>query len=342
MRVLVFGGTGFIGYHVVRTLRAQGDDVVVVCRNTGTVAELFDDQVMAIGGDLATLVTADYREMLQGFDAVVFAAGVDERCAVEGDATGFFQCANVWPCEQIFAAIPHTTVRRAVLLGSIFSWLDQQKPELQLAAQHPYIRSRVDQDRVSHAALAGSDCVLVTVQVPWVFGTAPHRESQWSALVAYVRAAAPLVCIRGGAGMLSVTTLAQAVSGALRFPAKSMSLPVGDENLTYIELMQRLGVIVGRQDSQRVNPISDGFFHNLSALGEFVGRIFGKQAGGLDMNGMADLLCQEIFSDVGESRALLHYSGGDLDEALRQTVDSIPESFLMSSWRKSINWFARA
>lgn len=341
MRVLVFGGTGFIGYHVVRVLRAQGDEVAVVCRNTGSVAELFDDQVMAISGDLETLETADYLEMLQGFDAVVFAAGVDERCAVEGDALEFFQRANVWPCEQIFAAIPHTSVRRAVLLSSIFSWLDQQKPELQLAGQHPYIRSRVEQDRVSHAAITDSDCVLVTVQVPWVFGTAPHRESQWSALVAYVRAAAPLVCIRGGAGMLSVTTLATAVSGALRFPSKSISLPVGDENLSYIELMQRLGTIVGRQDS-RVNLISDGFFHNLSALGEFVGRIFGKQAGGLDMNGMADLLCQEIFFDVAESRTLLHYSGGDLDEALRETVENIPESFLMSSWRKSINWFARA
>ena len=124
MRVLVIGGTGFIGYHVVQALRVQGDDVAVLCRNSEAVAELFDDQVTAISGDVATLETADYQAILQGFDAVIFAAGVDERSEVDGDAVEFFQRANVWPCEQLFAAIPHTGVRRAVLLSSIFSWLD--------------------------------------------------------------------------------------------------------------------------------------------------------------------------------------------------------------------------
>jgi dihydroflavonol-4-reductase len=341
MHVLVIGGTGFIGYHVVLALRAQGDQVAVMCRNPGAAVELFNNEVTAISGDVATLETEDYRQLLQGFDAVVFAAGVDERCDVEGDAVAFFQRANVWPCEQLFAAIPHTNVRRAVLLNSIFSWLDQKEPALQLSQQHPYIRSRVEQNRVAHAAIADSQCVLVTIQVPWVFGAAPHRESQWSTLVAYVRAAAPMMCIRGGASMLSVTALAAAVSGALRFPKESMSLPVGDENLSYVELMQRLAVLVGRSDRQ-VSPISDGLFQNLTALGEFVGGLFGKQAGGLDMNNIVDLLCREIFFDPSASQALLQYSRGDLDEALQDTVASIPENFWMSSWRKSLNWFARA
>lgn len=341
MRVLVIGGTGFIGYHVVKTLRAQGDDVAVLCRNPEAAVELFHDEITAISGDVATLKTDDYCQMLQGFDAVIFAAGVDERCEVEGDATEFFRQANVWPCEQLFAAIPHTNVRRAVLLNSIFAWLDKQQPELQLAEQHPYIRSRVEQDRVSHAAVAGSDCVLVTVQVPWVFGTAPHRDSQWSTLVNFVRAAAPLICIRGGASMLSVTTLAVAISGALRFPERSISLPVSDENLTYIQLIKRLGLLVGRKD-QQVRNVSDGFFRDIASLGEFAGKMFGKQPGGLDMNYMSDLLCREIFFDPAESQRLLHYSGGDLDKALRDTVVSIPENLWMSGWRKYINWFVRA
>jgi dihydroflavonol-4-reductase len=253
MHVLVIGGTGFIGYHVVNALRAQGDDVAVLCRNAEAAVELFSDEVTAISGDVATLEAADYRELLQGFDAVVFAAGVDERCEVEGDAIAFFQRANVWPCEQLFAAIPHTNVRRAVLLSSIFAWLDQQQPALELAKKHPYIRSRIEQDRISHQAVAGSDCVLVTVQVPWVFGTAPHRESQWSTLVGYARAGTPLMCIRGGASMLSVATLAAAVSGALRYPTESMSLPVSDENITYIRTDAALvRYPVGRQGSQSV------------------------------------------------------------------------------------------
>lgn len=339
MRVLVIGGTGFIGYHTVRALRTRGDDVVVLCRHPAVVDELFAGEAGAVAGDIGALRTADYRELLQGFDGVVFAAGADERCEVEGDAREFFFRANVEPCEQLFRAIPGSSVRRAVLLSSVFVWLAGQHPALQLAERHPYIASRLEQDRVSHAALAGSDCVLVTVQVPWVFGVSPHRESQWGALVSYARAAAPLMCIRGGASMLSVQAVAQAVSGALRYPSHSLSLPVGDENLTYVALIQRLCAIVGRKDSQ-VRPVSDSFFRDLTALGDFFGRLFGKQSG-LDLNGMADLLFEELFFDASESQALLHYAGGDLDEALRDMVASLPEGVLMGSWRKSLNWFAR-
>src|SRR6478736_3587390 len=41
MRVLVIGGTGFIGYHVVKALQAQGDEVAVLCRNAQAASELF-------------------------------------------------------------------------------------------------------------------------------------------------------------------------------------------------------------------------------------------------------------------------------------------------------------
>lgn len=339
MRVLVIGGTGFIGYHVVRELGAQGDEVVVLCRNPDAVEELFGGKVAALQGDITALHTADYVELLQGFDGVVFAAGADERSEVVGDAWTFFHAANVWPCEQLFAAIPASPVRRAVLLNSVFAWLAGQQPELKLAEQHPYIRSRVEQDRVSHAALAGSDCVLVTVQVPWVFGDAPHRESQWAALVNFVRGATPLMCIRGGASMMSVQALARAVSGALRFPQASISLPVGDENLAYAELMRRLCPLVKRKD-QQVRPIRDGFFQDITAMGHFFGQLFGRQFG-IELNGMADILFQDLFFDPAESQALLHYRGGDLDAALADTVAAIPENPLMSGWRQSLNWFVR-
>ena len=180
MRVLVIGGTGFIGYHVVNCLLAAGMDVYVLCRNTGAVASLFPAAVTGVQGDINSLAVADYQRLLAGMDGVVFAAGADERSKVEGDAEAFFLRANVWPCEQLFAAVAQSTVRRAVLLGSVFAWLDAQQPALGLSQQHCYIRSRVIQDRVAHAALRDSGCILTTLQVPWVFGTCPHRPSQWA------------------------------------------------------------------------------------------------------------------------------------------------------------------
>lgn len=338
MRVFVIGGTGFIGYHIVRALQEKQVAVTVLCRNTDVVATLFGEGVQTVAGDIGQLLTADYVEMLQGFDGVVFAAGVDERSKVEGDAAGFFYQANVWPCEQFFAAVPQTSVKHAVLLSSVFLWLDQLHPDLELTRYHPYIRSRAEQHAAAQSALKDSGCVLATLLVPWIFGVSPHRQTQWASLVNYVRAAVPLMCIKGGANMMSVESLAQAVCGALEYTVESGMHPVGDCNLHYTELMRKLCNPVGRSD-RRVYPVSDDFFRDLTSVGNFFSRVFGIQSG-LDMSRMADLLLQDIFYDPADSQALFHYAGGDLQRALEDTVADVPESKLLGGWRTSINWFS--
>lgn len=337
MRVLVIGGTGFIGYHIVQTLAAAGMSVQVLSRQPERAAAWFPAGVTGVAGDIDALETGDYERLLAGIDGVVFAAGADERSKVEGDAEPFFFRANVQPCERLFAAVARSGVRRAVLLNSVFAWLDAAQPELGLARQHCYIRSRVVQDRVSHDALRGSACVLTTLQVPWVFGASPLRSSQWESLVQFVRAAVPLMCIRGGANMLSVQSLAEAVRGALLHPVASSTLPVGDENLTYVELMQRLCPLVRRRDNQ-VRLLPDSFFRDLTAIGHYFSDVFGIQSG-IELQGMGDLLLRDIFFDPAPGKALLQYAGGDLDEALAGMVAAIPESVLMAGWRRSINWF---
>ncbi|HQQ63646.1 MAG TPA: NAD(P)H-binding protein [Pseudomonadales bacterium] len=338
MRVLVVGGTGFIGYHIVQALRKKNAVVSVLCRNADVVAALFGEDVAALRGDVGELQTADYIELLKGFDGIVFAAGADERSKIEGDAEEFFYRANVWPCEQLFAAIPQTSVRHAVLLNSVFLWLDQQSPDLELTRHHPYIRSRVAQNAVAQAAVRDSACVLATLLVPWIFGASPHRQTQWSSLVNYVRGAVPLMCIKGGANMMSVESLAQAVCGALEYTESSGTYPVGDCNLHYTELMQRLCEPAGRKD-QHVYPVSDDFFRDLGHVGNFFSRVFGIQSG-LGISQMADLLLQDIFYDPAPSQALFQYAGGDLSAAFAATVADVPESKLLGGWRNSLNWFA--
>ncbi len=338
MRVLVIGGTGFIGYHVVRALVQQQAQVSVLCRHVESVDEIFGASVQGVRGDIGTLLKADYIELLRVFDAVVFAAGVDERSKVEGDVDDFFYRANVWPCEQLFAALPQTPVRHAVLLSSIFLWLNEQQPQLDLTRHHPYIRSRFEQNRIAQEAVKNSPCVLTTLLVPWIFGSSPHRVTQWSTVINYARAAVPLMCIEGGANMMSVQVLAQAVCGALHYPESSSVLPVGDENLSYAELIQRLGRLAGRADAS-VRPVSAGFFRDLTATGKFFSRLFGLQSG-IDLTHMADLLLQDIHFDPADSQRLLHYSGGDLDRAFQETVASVPEGKLLEGWRQTLNWFA--
>ena len=66
MRVLVTGGTGFVGQHLVRRLQERGDQVVVSTRNAAKVAKVFGDGVEALEWDPLSGPIS-----VEGIDAVV-------------------------------------------------------------------------------------------------------------------------------------------------------------------------------------------------------------------------------------------------------------------------------
>lgn len=334
--ILVIGGTGFIGYHAVHALLDEGDAVTVLCRHPAVADRLFDGRVTTCSADVLTLEADDYRDILDGHHAVVFAAGVDERARIEGDADAFFTRHNITPVANLCTALRNSTVRHAVLLNSIFSWLHQQKPELELTAHHPYIHSRVLQDTTAHTALHGSDCILTTLHVPWVFGHCPHRPSQWQGLVNYVRGSMVMHSIQGQLNVMSVRALAQAIAGACRYPQRSSSLPVGDHNLSQLELMQHIAHCAGRPDA-RARLLSDAFFSDLTRLGGFFHDVFGLEEG-LSVSHLPALLLQDITFDPAFSQQQLHYTGGDWLTAIEETVHGVDENTLMTGWRKWLNW----
>ncbi|MHC4451665.1 MAG: TIGR01777 family oxidoreductase [Planctomycetota bacterium] len=66
MRVLVTGGTGFVGAHLVRRLKERGDQVVVATRNAAKVRKVFGDGVEALEWDPTSGPIS-----VQGIDGVI-------------------------------------------------------------------------------------------------------------------------------------------------------------------------------------------------------------------------------------------------------------------------------
>jgi len=65
MKVLVAGGTGFVGQPLVEALLARGDTVTVMSRSKDTVSKAFGDKVKA----------ATYEGSFEGYDAIINLAG---------------------------------------------------------------------------------------------------------------------------------------------------------------------------------------------------------------------------------------------------------------------------
>ena len=102
MKVLVTGGTGFVGSHAVRTLLADGHDVSVLARTPQKVAPLMEkmgvdpDGVEVVAGDITDEGSVD--AAVAGCDAVVHTAAVvatDPTAEEAMEATNLAGATNV-------------------------------------------------------------------------------------------------------------------------------------------------------------------------------------------------------------------------------------------------------
>jgi len=336
----VIGGTGFIGYHIVHALLAQGFRVRALTRNIERARAMFPAAVDYAQGDLDSLSADELATLMSSCNTVVFAAGIDERTEPEGDAREFFRRANVESAEKVFRAAQQAHMTHAVLLSSVFLNLHHQHPELKLADKHPYIASRVEQHRVSEE-IAHNHFVLTTLEIPWVFGTAPHVTSQWNSLVTYVRSATPLLCCRGGVNVVSVQSVAEATVSVLKHATSTSTQAIGDLNLGYQQLVEMLCHYAGRRD-QQVRMVNVEVFQKLMQAGGLFRQLFNIPAG-LDIRYLPELLMRDIYIDTPvdnrESPRPLNYTTGLAEQAIRDTVMAAPESRYVKGWRTLLNVF---
>lgn len=315
MRVLLIGGTGFIGYHAACELNDRGHEVVVLARSAPK-ENLLPAGAGIVLGDITGLSAADLMPVLEGVDAAVFAAGADDREVPAPPAYSHFHRANVTPVVQLVEAGKKAGLLRVVVIGSYFAHFDRLWPHLRLAQRHPYIRSRIAQSDEAIAA-AGVDIEVVTLELPYVFGAAPGRVPLWAPLVRYVTTRMPLLYPAGGTNMIGVGNVAQAVAGAVERGGGGSRHLVGDENLRWSEFLPRLAAAAGL--SRRVITVPTPAVRLALRGVRRYHRARGMESG-LDPVALADLHTAETFFDPAPSRRALGYGRGDLDEAFARTV----------------------
>jgi len=316
--VAIIGGTGLLGRATAEELLAHGYDVLSIALPPETAHPL--EGVRYVYCNVAEASDDELLALLQGVDAVAYAAGVDERVAPQAPAAGFFYRANVLPTQRMARLSREAGVSSFVVFGSYFSEFAERWPEIGLREKAGYVRTRLLQEQV--AFLEGDGAMTVTsLRLPWIFGTMPDTIPLWNMFVtmdAAVPEDAPIAVASGGTVMVTTGQVAKAARGAIERGEHGKTYALGGINMTYADFHRMIAEEAG-MDPARVTALpAAAFLPGMTAFDE------AEAARGIE-HGMhqADAVqVQERFAyiDPEPVQAALGYGPEDVVAAIRESL----------------------
>ena len=314
-KAIIIGGTGFLGYHASLELARRGWSVTALGLPTDDVAGLFPPSIRVVLRNVHQTTDDELSGLLSDHTALVFAAGMDDRATPDKPAYPKFRAANVATTQRLLEHAHNAGIERSVVLGSYFCHFAREWPHLRMRERHPYIRSRLEQESVSQAAGA------MVLELPYIFGSAPHRKPLWAPLVSYLRSTRVVFYTHGGTNCVSAQTVGEAIAGALEQGVAGERYLVGGENLQWREMLARLARADGR--SIEIVPLPNWLIA-AALLGVKIRQFIAGQEGGLDLRHLASLQTANTFFDARIAADQLGYTPAGLDKAFRETVTACP------------------
>jgi dihydroflavonol-4-reductase len=319
-RVFIAGGTGFLGYHAIQEFLAKGWEVTALGLPPAPPADLYPDSVRVVIQPIDSATDDELLSLLRGHEALVFAAGLDDRYTPDKPAYPKFHHANVETSLRLFQLAAQVGVKRGVVLGSYFAHFKRLWPDMKLAERHPYIRSRVEQEQALTSIPELETCVL---ELPYIFGSLPVSDWKplWTPLVKYLRSFKTIFYMKGGTACISARTVGRAILAAIEHGEAGKYYPIGQENLTWTKMLSRLAEADGRE--VRVVSLPTWLIHGTMQGVLLSHKLKGKE-GGLNLRYFAPLQTAETYLDPEPSQKTLGYELDNLDEAFRETVAACP------------------
>lgn len=120
MRVMVTGGTGFIGYHSTRALQQAGHEVCLLVRSVDKVKRLWGSSMPpCVAGDVSD--DASVKRALDGCDALLHSAAMVSTSAVDGARV---YATNVGGTRKVVSSALEQGVDKIIYVSSVAALFD--------------------------------------------------------------------------------------------------------------------------------------------------------------------------------------------------------------------------
>ena len=246
VRVLVTGGTGFVGGAVVRELSCRGHAVRVLARPQSDVA-----LARAAGAEVVRAELSDgagVRAAISGCQAVVHCAG---RVALGPGLEAELRAANAEAVEAVLGEALRAGIGRAVLTSSTSvlggsrtpAVLDERTAGDCEALGIAYFNAKLEGERRA-LSLAARGLPLVVLRPSFVLGPGDVHGSSAATVVALARRRIPGY-VEGGASFCDVRDVARGHAEALERGRTGEIYTLGGHNLTTTEMISRVCALAG-------------------------------------------------------------------------------------------------
>jgi nucleoside-diphosphate-sugar epimerase len=321
MKILMIGGTGFLGYFSCRDMVERGHEVVAVGRPPAPGAGMMPGSVSIVLEDIDALSDDGFTELVSGCDAVVYGGGADGRHSFPPPVINGYRAANVDPVRRMIPLLKKADVARFVILGSYYTALDRTFPDFRIAERHPYIQSRVEQAAVAFET-GGDGLSVAILELPYIFGAAPGRGTLWGNYVKQVQQQEIITVPDGGTACVTAQQVGWAVTAACERLSGHRHFAIVEENMTYERMLRHFADALGLPRSfERIPPET----MRARALEEAEQMASAPRAGGYDPVGMAEMQAMLLYLDPLPAREALGYGHDDVGRAIGESAIAMLE-----------------
>lgn len=318
MKVFIIGGTGLLGSIAANLLIDRGDEVKTISLPPLPVGADINPKMEIEFGNYMEMSDEDLLAKLKGYDALVFASGVDDRVAGPSPVYDLYEKYNTKPTERFLRLAKEAGIKKAVVLGSYFTYFARKNPEWELGKWNPYIRSRLHQDEVA-LSFADDNFSVAILGLPYIFGTQKGRKPVWTILVENILSMKKkTMWPKGGTTMVTVRQVGEAIVGAIDRNVGGNYYPIGYYNYTWVEMLKLFHKGMGCPNKP-IKTIPDWMFR----LGGKMTLKKNKKAGieaGLNMVKFSKMMCSNAFIEPSLGCLPLGVTGDDIEAAILDSV----------------------